>query len=68
MERVDVREVVSRAAEEAVQLWSNKRDTSCVLPEAPCIAEADEARLRRSILVLADFIATSHRDAVAPLY
>ena len=25
--------------------------------------EADEARLRRSILVLADFLATSHRDS-----
>ena len=62
-ERVDVRELVSRAAAEAVQLWSNKRDANCVLPEAPCFAEADEARLRRSILVLADFLATSHRDA-----
>jgi len=62
-ERVDIRELVARAALEAGQLWSNKRDARCALPDAPCIAEADEARLRRSILVLADFLAASHRKA-----
>ena len=62
-ERVDVAELVSRATAEARQLWSNKRDVQCTLPNEPCIAEADEARLRRSILVLADFLATSHREA-----
>jgi signal transduction histidine kinase len=63
IERIDVREIVDRAATEAAQLWSNKRGAHCVLPPDPCIADADEARLRRSILVLADFLATSHRQA-----
>lgn len=62
-DRVDVRELVARVAAEAGQLWSNKRSARCILPEGPCIAEADESRLRRSILVLADFLATDHRDS-----
>jgi hypothetical protein len=62
-ERVDVRELVERAATEAGQLWSNKRMARFTLPDEPCSVEVDEARLRRSILVLADFLATSHRDA-----
>lgn len=62
-DRVDVRDVVDRAATEARQLWSNKRDARCTLPSEPCIADVDEARLRRSILVLAEFLATSHREA-----
>lgn len=62
-DRIDVRELVSRVAAEAGQLWSNKRSAKCVLPEEPCVTEADESRLRRSILVLADFLATDHRDA-----
>jgi signal transduction histidine kinase len=62
-ERVDVREIVERAATEAQQLWSNKRDARCTLPLEPCMADVDEARLRRSILVLAEFLATSHREA-----
>jgi len=62
-ERADVRELVARVAVEAGQLWSNKRTAGCALPEEPCITEVDEGRLRRSILVLADFLATDHRDA-----
>ncbi len=62
-DRIDVRELVSRVAAEAGQLWSNKRSATCVLPEQPCITEADENRLRRSMLVLTDFLATDHRDA-----
>ena len=62
-DRVDIRELVDRAAKEARQLWSNKRAPTCDLPESPCIVQVDEARLRRSVLVLADFLATSHRDA-----
>lgn len=62
-ERLDVRALVERAAVEAGQLWSNKREARCKLPDDPCVADADEARLRRSILVLADFLAVSHRDA-----
>jgi K+-sensing histidine kinase KdpD len=62
-DRVDVRELVARVAVEAAQLWSNKRTAGCTLPEGPCITDVDEARLRRSILVLADFLATDHRDA-----
>jgi hypothetical protein len=62
-ERADIRELVARAAIEAGQLWSNKRTVGCTLPEGPCITDVDEARLRRSILVLADFLATDHREA-----
>jgi signal transduction histidine kinase len=63
LDRADVRELVARVAVEAGQLWSNKRTANCILPEAPCVASVDEARLRRSILVLADFLATDHREA-----
>jgi len=62
-ERVDVRELMARAAIEAAQLWSNKRVTRCALPDETCIATVDEARLRRSILVLADFLAADHRGS-----
>jgi len=62
-ERVDVRELVGRVAIEAGQLWSNKRTANCTLPQEACITAVDESRLRRSILVLADFLATEHRDA-----
>jgi signal transduction histidine kinase len=62
-ERADVRELVARVAVEAGHLWSNKRTAGCTLPEVPCITDVDEARLRRSILVLADFLATDHRNA-----
>lgn len=63
MERTDLRELLARVAAEAGQLWSNKRSAKCALPEQPCVTEADQGRLRRSILVLADFLATDHRDA-----
>lgn len=63
VERVDVCEVVRRASIEAGQLWSNKRSSRCSLPTVSCLVDVDEARLRRSILVLADFLATSHRNA-----
>lgn len=62
-EPTDVRELLNRVALEAGQLWSNKRTAKCDLPEEPCLTEADRARLRRSILVLADFLATDHRDS-----
>jgi K+-sensing histidine kinase KdpD len=61
--RTDVRELVARVAVEAGQLWSNKRSANCTLPDEPCMTETDEGRLRRSILVLADFLATDHRDS-----
>jgi K+-sensing histidine kinase KdpD len=60
---IDVRELVARVVSEAGQLWSNKRSAKCVLPEEACTSEGDESRLRRSILVLADFLATDHRDS-----
>jgi signal transduction histidine kinase len=63
LDRADVRELVARVAVEAGQLWSNKRTAICTLPEAACFTSVDEARLRRSILVLADFLAAEHRDA-----
>jgi signal transduction histidine kinase len=62
-DRADVCALVARVAVEAGQLWSNKRAAGCVLPEGSCVATVDEARLRRSILVLADFLATDHREA-----
>jgi light-regulated signal transduction histidine kinase (bacteriophytochrome) len=62
-ERVEVRDLLGRATVEAGQLWSNKRAARCTLPEEPVVIEADEARLRRSILVLADFLAAEHRNA-----
>ena len=62
-DRVDISELVERAAREAGQLWSNKRLPNCVLPGGAFFAEADEGRLRRSVLVLADVLATSHREA-----
>ncbi len=63
VERVDAGDLVNRAAVEAGQLWSNKRGADCVVPEVPCMLDADESRLRRSILVLADFLGTMHRGA-----
>jgi hypothetical protein len=66
-ERTDIRELVARVAVEAGQLWSNKRSAACILPDEPCFADADEARLRRSILVLADFLASDYRDALISL-
>lgn len=63
VDQVDVCELVDRAASEAGQLWSNKREATCDLPQGPCVADVDEARLRRSILVLADFLAVNHREA-----
>jgi signal transduction histidine kinase len=62
-DRIDVRELVSRAATEAAQLWSHKRVARCSVPDEPCVAEADESRLRRSVLVLADFLASHDRNA-----
>ncbi|MGB5695260.1 MAG: HAMP domain-containing sensor histidine kinase [Polyangiales bacterium] len=62
-EYTDLRELVSRVELEAVQLWSNKRVAQSTLPEGPCVMAVDEARLRRSILILADFLASNHRDA-----
>jgi signal transduction histidine kinase len=62
-ERIDLRELVGRVTVEAGQLWSNKRAAQCTLPDHPVAVEADEARLRRSILVLADFLAAEHRNA-----
>jgi K+-sensing histidine kinase KdpD len=62
-ESADIRALIGRVAVEAGQLWSNKRSAICVLPDEPCVVEADAGRLRRSILVLADFLATDHRDS-----
>lgn len=62
-ERADVREIVRRTAAEIGQLWSNKRAAHCSLPSESCMANVDEPRLRRSLLVLADFLATHHRHA-----
>ncbi len=62
-ERVDVGELVRRVSVEAGQLWSNKRAARCTSPARPCLADVDETRLRRSLLVLADFLATNHRNA-----
>lgn len=60
---VDAREVVERAAEEARQLWASKRRASVSVPETACQATIDAPRLRRCLLVLADFLGTQYRDA-----
>lgn len=62
-ERVDVRELLRRAASETEQLWSNKRALRCDVPAEPAFAELDESRIRRSVLVLADCLAATHRSA-----
>ena len=62
-EPVDARAVVERAAEEATQLWAGKRVARAITPDGPCTVAADGARLRRSILVLADFLAMENRDS-----
>ncbi len=62
-EPVDARDVVQRAATEALQLWAGKRSASVSIPDEPCPVSADETRLRRCILVLADFLATNNREA-----
>ncbi len=67
-DRTDVRELVARVAEEAGQLWSSKREATCTLPDAPCLIEADETRLRRSLLVLADSLASEHREAAVSVH
>jgi hypothetical protein len=63
IDRVDVGELVGRAVAEAGQLWSNKREAHFELPQRDCVAEVDEARFRRCLLVLADFLANAERDA-----
>lgn len=62
-ERVDAREVVERACREASQLWPAKRELRVSLAASPCSLVADEARLRRCIVVLADFLASHHRQS-----
>ena len=66
-ERVDIRDLVDRVSAEAEQLWSSKRTACCTVPAQPCITEADAVRLRRSVLVLADFLASHDRDAAIAL-
>ena len=39
----------------------------CTLPEGSCVAESTKPVLGRSILVLADFLATDHREATIAL-
>lgn len=63
VEPVDAREVVQRAKSEALQLWAGKRTASVSVSDEPCLVATDEARLRRCILVLADFLAMDHREA-----
>jgi len=63
VEPVDARDVVQRAANEALQLWAGKRSPSVSVSDEPCLIATDEARLRRCILVLADFLATDNREA-----
>ncbi len=61
--RVDLRSVVERAVHEAEQLWAQKRTARCLVPEEACPLVVDESRVRRCIVVLADFLANQARDA-----
>jgi K+-sensing histidine kinase KdpD len=63
IESVDARTVVERAANEALQLWAGKQQARVSVSAEPCLVATDEARLRRSIVVLADFLATDNREA-----
>ena len=63
LEPLDAREVVERAATEAHQLWAEKRRCRVRGSSEPCLVAVDPARLRRCILVLADFLASGHRQA-----
>ncbi len=63
IESVDARHVVERAAKEALQLWAGKQQARVSVSDEPCLVATDEARLRRSIVVLADFLATDNRRA-----
>lgn len=67
VDAVDVRDIVTRAAEEAGQLWAGKRGAAASAPESPCSATVDATRLRRCLLVLADFLGTQYRDAAVGL-
>ncbi|MEM7138093.1 MAG: HAMP domain-containing sensor histidine kinase [Myxococcota bacterium] len=62
-ESTDASEVVRRAAKEANQLWSGKRSVRLAVPDERCMALVDPNRLRRCVLVLADFLATNYREA-----
>ncbi len=63
VEPVDARGVVERAANEASQLWAGKRRATVSVSDEPRLVATDETRLRRCILVLADFLATNYREA-----
>ena len=63
IEPVDGRDVVERAANEALQLWAGKQGARVSVSDEPCLVATDEARLRRCIVVLADFLATDNRGA-----
>lgn len=63
IEPVDARDVVGRAANEALQLWAGKQSARVSISDEPCLVATDGARLRRCIVVLADFLATDNREA-----
>ncbi len=63
IESVDAKDLVGRATNEALQLWAGKRDARASVGGEPCFVATDEARIRRCIVVLADFLATDNRDA-----
>ena len=63
LETLDGRNLVERAAIEAHQLWAEKRRCRVSGSSEPCLVAVDPARLRRCILVLADFLASGHRQA-----
>ncbi|MEM7433886.1 MAG: HAMP domain-containing sensor histidine kinase [Myxococcota bacterium] len=63
VESTDATEVVRRAAKEANQLWSGKRSVRLTVPDERREAFVDPTRLRRCVLVLADFLATDYRES-----
>ncbi len=63
IEPVDGKDIVKRAANEASQLWAGKQTARVSVSDEPCLVATDEARLRRCIVVLADFLAMDNRKA-----
>lgn len=63
LDSTNANDVVSRAADEAGQLWAGKRSALSEVPQAPCVATIDAVRLRRCLLVLADVLGNQYREA-----
>ena len=57
-----LQDMLLRATSEAKQLWVSKREAHFDAPAGAIVIEGDEPRLRRSVVALADFLATQYRE------